>query len=337
MKAKLLLLAFTISCYQVFTQDLIAVQNGGDPIFYEDLSEAIKKSVTGDTLFVPAKNYVVNDTIRKELHIIGEGYDLTNNLGATILSSKNNTTPMLVLEEGASNGSITGIRFSVNKSGVYSRNIFSVTELNNYLIDRCFLSLHLYASNSLVKNCILSNTTIQAKITSVLSNNILVGNGYALSKCSIRNNIFLVMSDRYNSLNPNECNIDNNIFPPNYRIWYPVNCSLRNNLNISLNGVSGDNFGSSNFDSDLVLNETFINYTQLNGIDNNSANFQLIANSSFKNAGTDGTDLGIYGGRFPWKDGSAPFNPQIIFSEIPGTTDENGVLKIRIEVEAQKN
>lgn len=65
--------------------------------------------------------------------------------------------------------------------------------------------------------------------------------------------------------------------------------------------------------------------------------FHLQANSSGKNAGSDGTDIGIYGGRFPWKDGGLPITPHIESKFVNGTTDTNGNLNVKIKVAAQDN
>ena len=64
-------------------------------------------------------------------------------------------------------------------------------------------------------------------------------------------------------------------------------------------------------------------------------NLHLRPNSPLHNAGTDGTDIGIYGGLFPWKEGSVPFNPHIQTKTIGNITDGNGNLQINIKVKAQ--
>ena len=67
-------------------------------------------------------------------------------------------------------------------------------------------------------------------------------------------------------------------------------------------------------------------------------NFNLPSNSPYKNAGADGTDIGIYGGAFPWKEGSVPFNPHYQTIKIdPKTDPATGNLKVEIKVKAQDN
>ena len=65
-------------------------------------------------------------------------------------------------------------------------------------------------------------------------------------------------------------------------------------------------------------------------------NFHLRPGCLGKNAGTDGTDLGIYGGSFPWKNGSLPPNPHIQTKNISSATDPIGNLNVNIKVKAQE-
>ena len=65
--------------------------------------------------------------------------------------------------------------------------------------------------------------------------------------------------------------------------------------------------------------------------------YRLRDSSPGKNAGKDGTDIGIYGGRYPWKDGGLPVNPHIETYDIAGKTDSIGNLRVKIKVAAQEN
>ena len=40
-----------------FSQNLIAVQNGGEPKFYKSLDEAVTNCVNGDTLYLPGGSF----------------------------------------------------------------------------------------------------------------------------------------------------------------------------------------------------------------------------------------------------------------------------------------
>ena len=64
-------------------------------------------------------------------------------------------------------------------------------------------------------------------------------------------------------------------------------------------------------------------------------NLKIREDSPCKNAGTDGTDIGIFGCPAPYKDGAVPFNPHINKALISGQTDKDGKLKVDIQVSAQ--
>lgn len=66
-------------------------------------------------------------------------------------------------------------------------------------------------------------------------------------------------------------------------------------------------------------------------------NFHLITNSPGLNAGTDGTDVGIYGTNQPTKEGWIPSNPHISYKNVSQQTDANGNLKATFIVKAQAN
>ncbi len=51
--------------------------------------------------------------------------------------------------------------------------------------------------------------------------------------------------------------------------------------------------------------------------------------------GTDGTQVGIYGGMHPFKEGSVPMIPHVISKSISHSIDAEGKLQVEIEVSAQ--
>ncbi|TBV25675.1 hypothetical protein DMZ43_12120 [Meridianimaribacter sp. CL38] len=341
----LLLFTFLISIFNLTAQDLIAVQNGNDPTFYTDLSEAIEGSVAGDTLYIPGRNYVVNDTINKPIHLIGTGINpnYTQATGITTVASSSIVLPQLVLGENADGGSITGIFFTTNYYNGNPYNNITVesgADVSNFLIDRSYFGSNVGGkfSNSLIKQNIFRhrNNFNAQDGNSLISNNIFCDRGNTFTNCKVANNIFLVSAQYYEAIDASNSIIENNILPANYAFDYLNNCNIRNNVNTS-NGVSGSIIRNGNFNDSADLTTVFSSYSSISDAVNQSADFHLPDNSPYKNGGSDGNDIGIYGGRYPWKDGSVPFNPHIVSKNISGTTDENGDLPIEIEVEAQQN
>lgn len=352
MKTKLLFILFCICIFKTFSQDLIAVQNGSTPKFYEDLKLAIKEANNGDTLYLPAKNYSVLDTIRKRIHLIGAGALYNNQENMTVFSKPSRNHSQLHLDVGSSGTSIIGIIFTQSRYTGYlptDNNITSTNDIENITIDRCVVlnGVDIYVSNSIIKNSVLgtrNNITDNKGKANLISNNIFYSLSSSFNNCEISNNVFVKMnlsSSTYTTLvGANGSKFKNNIFrPSSFSSSYSLsNTMFYRNVNISNGNINATSLGFSNFQNYVTIEDIFDIEDYHNFLSSESTfMFELPENSPYKNAGTDGTDLGIYGGRFPWKVGAAPFNPQIIFSEIPGTTDENGVLKVRIEVQAQKN
>lgn len=339
--------AFIVSIFTITlgnSQDLIAVQNGNTPSFYKDLSEAIEESKAGDTLYIPGRNYIVNDTINKPIHLIGVGINpnYTQATGITSLTSPGITSPQLILGDNADGGSIVGIHFTTNYYNGNPRNNITQdtdTDVRNYLIDRCYFGSNVSGkfSSSLIKQSIFRhrNAFNAENGNSVITNNVFCDRSNNFTNCIVANNIFLTGLQYYKAMSASSCVIENNVLPF-FAFNYVNNCNIRNNINSS-NGISGTNIRSGNFSGNIDLTTIFINYTTVTEAIDFTANFRLLEGSEYKESGTDNSDIGIYGGRFPWKDGSIPFIPHIVTKEISGTTDENGNLNIKIEVQAQKN
>lgn len=346
MKTKLLLIAFFSFIFNVKSQDLIAIQNGSTPSFYSDLSEAIEAAVSGDTLYIPGRNYVVNATINKSIHLIGVGINpnFSNATGVTTIASSSISLPQLVLGDNADGGSITGIHFTTNyyNGNPYTNIILDVdATVSNFLIDRCYFGSNVSGkiTNSLIKQNIFRHRSYfnAESGNTVVTNNIFCDRSNNFISCLVSNNVFLFGAQYYEAIDATNSIIENNILPPNYAFDYVNNCNIRNNVNGERNNVSGTNIYSGNFVENVELITVFINYSSVTNAINFTADLHLPDNSPYKNVGSDGKDLGIYGGRFPWKDGSIPFNPHIVSKNISGSTDENGNLPVEIEVEAQQN
>jgi len=324
----------------VTAQNLIAVQNGGNPEFYTKLDSAIVHAQNGDTIYLPGGNFTINDSIDKCIHFIGAGHDpdSTNFTERTIISGSR----QLILKNGADNGSVSGIYF--NSSGYYGEfNIQFIGNITNYTISRCYIFTGIYIASqsnnvTMIENIIVYLNSAGSNIYCL--NNILLGFASFSYSNIIRNNIFTFTQGGYQQYTGygNDCLFENNIFNPGSIFpWNYGNGNIyHNNLNAGVNGISGTHQGSGNFLDDVDLSTIFTNYNSSTYGDAVYYNdFTLPLESPYKNAGTDGTDIGIYGGSFPWKDGSIPFNPHVQYKSIGGTTDNEGNLNVNIKVSAQ--
>ncbi|MEO1259743.1 MAG: hypothetical protein AAFZ15_13205 [Bacteroidota bacterium] len=324
----LLLLFLSYSTSHLFSQQLIALHHQGDASFYQTLPEAYDAAANGDTLYLPGG--IFNGfTMDKKLSLIGVGYhpDSTAATGATIFTS-------FTFGSNADSSSLTGIQISGN--------LVASASTSNINISRCFLNKGIVFSNGTNQNWILSENWIglydsfnsiinnynnsDRIMNSIFSNNVIAGRVYRLTFCELSNNIF-----GSNTVDADNSDIKNNVFGGN-SITQSTSSQFNNNLNSGVNGTSGTNIGANNYLIGASLDTIFTTYSTNNNFFDNDYH---VVNPAY--IGTDGTPIGIYGGLFPWKDGSLPFTPHVRSKNIATTTDTNGNLHINITVKAQGN
>ena len=340
-----LIVLLIVSSYSLKAQNLIAVQSSGNTSFYTSLDDAIANAINGDNIYVPGGSFTINNPISKEVHIVGAGAnpDSTIATGFTLILSN------IILVNGSSNSSIEGLY--LNNYNIYFGT--NPQNISGVIISRCNVgSITFICDNTQARyqNIIIKESIINNAINTnqcygnyciyndiqncVVSNNIIYYIQQLNLNCQIKNNIIL------SSTTLNGCNIFNNIIYYSGANCNINNCTFRNNLIldgaiVNVYGQSGQtNMFLNNIDNQQSnSNTTFINahYGQFGY----TYDYHLQSSCPGKNAGTDGTDVGIYGGQYPWKDGSIPVNPHIINSTIGGVTNTNGALPVNIKVSAQ--
>ena len=339
MKTIFLFLLLTVCCSfsTALAQKVIAVQSGGQMTTYNTFEDAIAAANNGDDIYLPGgivpKNIPGNPIyITKKLNIIGVGYNNneTPATGKTVLQG------VLTFSAGSSGSSITGVELN-SELGIHT--------VNNILIKRVRMGyVMIYGT---VNNILISESVSGALAgqTNYVQSNIVV------EKCFIGdfggtaldhlNNFYLKNSIIFNySSTPfffrdvNSSLIENTIIATS--AYIPITQGYNNQFNNclftqSINGLGPNTQSNCIFDQPLV--DIFIQHTgNTFSIDND---YHLQPNSPGINAGTDGTDIGLYGTSEPFKDGGTPTYPHILSKTIGNTTDPNGNLLINIQVKAQ--
>jgi hypothetical protein len=337
-----------------FGQNLITLQSGENATFYTNLDTALFYAKNGDDIYLPGGYIKANSEtlkIDKAVNIIGVGYNPYTNPATENTVIQSQTIQILPNVNG---GSISGIyaknttlQIDNNVSNfIVNRCLFSFINIGIPLVDMPPFNISIFETvvdriqgnvgadnlsgpqNVLISNSILSN----------YNNLVLNGNG-KWENLSCKNCIISrsdsesqpTLASIKNSLIENCIIIDNT---GNVYGYGNENNTFRNCLfTIQKNTNWGNNF-MINCILDQPQNSIFIDPQDF--VFNIKNNFRLQDNSPGKNAGTDGTDIGIYGGRFPWKDGGLPANPHIESKFVNGTTDTNGNLNVNIKVEAQE-
>ncbi|MEP7321591.1 MAG: hypothetical protein ABI761_06715 [Saprospiraceae bacterium] len=334
MKNIILLVVCLISfCELMQAQSLqfAVVRPNGTTYICPTLDSAYNLSLDGDFLYLPGGSYGLTQPITKSIHIYGAGIHSDSSAVTTRTILDN-----ISLVEGASNGSITGCYFITGGYNVLVQGL-----VNNYSITYCFLA------GGIKFNVASNNFIITSNIVGSFGDGCLYGGSWSIQlagqghlisnnfiKASIssnggnvyRNNIISYCSPYCSTLNCSNEEFDNNIIAC---AGSGVNNSFFHNNIGWTNGLdSHGNQGYNNYTISGPIDSLFINYTA--GWD--EGNIHLVPNSPYMDAGTDGTELGIYGGMFPTSEGWVPKNPHIYFKDIDQLTGPDGKLHIQVGV-----
>ena len=341
----LLISLVTVSSYATIRTVSNDPQN---PAQFTTIQAAVDAAVAGDTIYVNGSSIGYNGaSFNKRLVLIGAGYNPAGpqNIATSIPSSN------LSMNAGASGSVITGFRLCGISGSVDNIQIF-----RNFLGFGCGgLVLNLFGNNWAISNNIFNNGSIQINNSSavVIQNNIFSGNGISGSNqpsILIDHNLFFGTTTNPSLSSVQNALISNNIFVrtvgPTIDAGTQSN-SFINNLNLLTNVAAtaptnsfagGSNAESGNF---YGVNPQFENTPDFIGY-NALYNYRLQNTSPYKNAGNDGTDLGIYGGGFPFPSSGAPGSgfdtsaqppiPQVTNVNIQNTTLAPGAqLKVTIQ------
>lgn len=347
------------------------------PAQFSTIDAAMTASANGDTIYVHGSPFTYPAfTVSKRLVIIGSGYNPNNQFGQPTTTS----TITFFRDAGSNNPSgsvITG--FVITSSITVSAS--SLVAPNNIRVFRnrissIFLSTSgsLYCDGWLIYNNIISGYIDggASSRTSASATNILIANNilddfyiyrFNSNTILVDHNLFLGDGSSGNIWNTYNVIYTNNIFTRTSGTIFtggtsgPVFCTFNNNLSnqttISVSGSfsptndfvstflgtgGGSNTGGGNF---IGVDPLFESVSNFNNYVNN-ANYRLRSTSPYRNAGTDNTDLGIYGGAYPFPSGGTPGSiydtspmppvPQVTELNIQNATvPVNGTLNVNVK------
>lgn len=326
MKKQLATLALSVLAFSSFATIRTADNNGSNPGNYTSLQKAIDDSNAGDTIYLKASPISYGDIIlNKPLAIIGDG----------VINKKTSmkSTFMGKVEVQTAAGGSALVGFEATQ--------IWVADINKLLLDRLKVD-NLYGqansqsststwsswSSVLIRNCYFTCQISYTKLSDVYidnsvlvgfenrekSNNLIVSNSILLDMwpttyVTFRNSIIqhFQFSEGYHLENFSSNLFENNLFVSTY-----------DSQLIQLNAKNFFN-GNNIFDK-ADLSATFKNYnSELKSLKAISTDLRLVDGSKGKNAGTDGKDVGIYGGAFPWED-SYFSNPGLV-RQVPHVMD----------------
>lgn len=325
------------------TQKVVTLISNGNHSFFKSanpLSDAYTAAVNGDTIILPGGTFN-SFSIDKGITILGDGYrpDSTMANGQTIINGA------VTIYGNADNLHLEGIYFN---SSIF---VYTNHKVDSLMITRCEVMSTLSFSGSrtsachspVISECILhANVDLSNTYNALFTNNIISAAVTGIFDASIRNNVFL--GDGQYQGYPYYINtciytgssslIANNIFngTTGRAILDNTNyCLIQNNVMVTALGTYSNNTTVNNYDNQ-IQSSLFVNNIGGTAYDYLS-DYNLQTPSSF--VGDDGSECGIYGGSFPFKDGGLPFHPHYIEQTIDQFTNPSGLINVNIKVSTQ--
>ena len=317
----------------VFAQQKTALQSNGTTTIFDGASQftnAYNAAVDGDTIYLPG-GLISSITLNKSLTIFGVGYhpDSTTATGKTIINGS------ITLQQDADSSHIEGLELTGGFATSNNHKVDYLTITRCYFNDLSFGGTGATPCSQVnIKECVIKGDILLNNVTySNLTNNIIEGKVSNGTYNSILNNVFLSV-DYYATLtNTDNSIMHNNVFFKNvgaYHVYHSCDYSNFSNNIFVYTPPAGTNTLTNNF-YNIDISTVFVN--QIGNVFDFSHDYHLINPATYQ--GLDNTNVGVFGGLYPFKEGTNPQTPHIQSQTISTHTNATGDLNIQIEVEAQ--
>lgn len=328
----IILTAFTANSKIVYLNNNLEAPKISENL-YTNWADAYASASAGDTIYVAgsALNYGPI-TLTKQLLLFGPGYFLSENPN-TQVNKLNAAFGDIVFDDGSQGSKLIGISCSGSAGyDVYIR-------INNVVISNCYLqnTLFIYRSddaninNVTVKKCYLKHIANSAGYDGVFNiftfTNNIVGGSFSIPNGSegiIAYNLFL--NNTFQTGVNSSFEIANNIYLNSNTDYYTIkplpDASVHHN--ISLTGA----FGSDN--NNFTAPESTLFTSDANAT--TDGQYMLSETSPAKGTGSNGTDIGPFGGPDPYRLSGLPNLPNIYELSTGGFVSTGDELPVTIKI-----
>jgi len=332
----------------IFAQSRVALHHEGQVTIFggaAPFADAYNAAVSGDTIYLPGGSFAAPAAIAKGIAIYGAGH-YPDSTAVTLPTS---VTGSVLISEGADNLRFEGILFTGEFTFIYNQKVDNVVisrcringnltyngtiaPCENHQISQCVIIGTVYFNNlqgSTITNCIIQGQ-IQNGNSLVISNNVVMFDGtytpcqgcnecngsyYNIKNSTVINNVHLRRASAVSTACiQRDC----------------AGSTFSNNLIVAASPNFGDNTVSGNY-LNVVANDMCVNAPD--NVFDYTKDYHLQDPETY--LGTDGTQVGIYGGALGYKPGAVPSNPHFSSATVAPTTNEEGKLNVNIKVIAQ--
>jgi hypothetical protein len=322
---------------QLNAQSVVALHRSGNVQFFNGADAfklAYESASSGDTLYISGGTFTVPAAIAKKITVFGAGHnpDYTKATGQTIFSGD------LILSQGATKSYFEGCllldRLIFRQNEKVDDVVFRRCRINGMIDFTGNQNSENVCENTMFLECVFAGNHLYGfghSKNATISNCIIAGRFGNMNYATLSNCILLSTSGGALFYSGAHCTVQNSIINANPYLYGPTNYTFKNN--VFFKNVA---FGSAHFYSDNYIPvESNGFFVKQDGVAfSYTDNYNLTKPGSY--LGTDGKQVGIYGGDHPWKEGSVPMIPHISRKSISHTVDTQGNLKIEIDVSAQE-
>jgi hypothetical protein len=332
------LLVVTISITNA--QSIVALHHSGIVQHFSGTSalvNAYAAAVHGDTIYLPGGSFAPPANFDKGLTIYGAGHyqDSTQATNKTFIAGT------VTLNANADNFQLEGVE--VLEGVLFTSNV----SVNQVTIKYCKINAYFQVPGNLSNpsnnialignvfggDVVLTNATNVSIYNSLLQGHLTNSSGNQFYNC-----IFLFNGGNYDWVINGEM-VNNNLYNC---IFYQSSWGIYSNITGNTYKYSLFTSATPNFGPGAVSENNYFGIAQPTIFVSQSGNsfdythnYHLQAPAAYP--GSDGNQLGIYGGYFPYKEGAVPSNPHIRTKTISAATDASGNLNVNIKVAAQNN
>jgi len=303
--------------------------------------DAYTLAENGDTLYLSGGGFTAPSEFEKGLKIFGAGIH-PDSTAATYITQISGT---VFIENGADGLYFEGIQFSHNIT------MYAAQVVDDISFVRCKFDAQLdfgYGATpstlrtnyAFIQSVFIYRLDLDGVTNSLITNCIFNERIYNSNSNSIKNSSFLYTpsSASYDIITSSNTNlISNCVFHDPTNNYFIDGAS--NTVQNCVTQHASPGFGSTPIDVNnykgVDLSTVFIALPSEPFSFND--NYHLTPSAETTYLGDDGTQVGIYGGLFPLKEGFVPQNPHVSTKTISSGTDENGFLDVDVEVNAQDN
>lgn len=343
---KIITLAFLciLLAAQVKAQRVVALHSSSGVSVFSSVNpfiDAYNAANNGDTIYLPGGVVTPPNSFSKRLYIYGAGMhpDSTQATFPSVINGGIN-----FINADANHTHIEGVQILGGLTVTSNLQMTGITVKRTYILGVISIggsgSTNLSSNFGFIESVIIGDVNIGFLTNSTFANCIFTSRIVQSKGNNFENNISLYQgsSSFSTSFVFHICDnntIKNNVFVNtlNFRAFNGSGNIISNNLFCA----TAPNFSGS----DIVMNnilgvpqqDVFVN--QQGNSFSFSHDYNLQDPSLY--LGTDGTEMGVFGGIFPVKPKYVPINPHIINKNIAPTTNNQGELEIQIQVAGQNN